>query len=313
MSAAVKEDFSYWKAQLAGQNPDLEDKLPRCGCYRYRGDPVLIRVQDGTMFAWIGRKGHQIRSIADASFAETTFSFFCRDAISSDLYDAVANRNEPWPEDIESLDDARSNFPSDPFEALMAELELIEMKITEFFKTPVEPGDDIRALQADKWKDRARKVRDELEAMRKAEAKAFDDGKKAVQTKFVPVIGRADGLKEAVNAGMLAYSLAKKRAVEAQEAAEREARAKAAAAMGETAPVEHAPVRGRSKVATGSTTVRTRKIAVITDLPTAAAFYAALPEPPQQFVAVIKQMAEQNLKTGVAVPGCELKTLEYVA
>lgn len=311
--AALKEDFSYWKAQLAGQNPELTDKLPRCGCYRYRGDPVLIRVVDGTMFAWIGRKGQQTRRLADASFAETTFSFFCRDAISSDLYDAVANKNQPWPEDIESLDDARSNFPTDPFEALIAELDLIELKIAEFFKTPVLAGDDVRALQADKWKERARELSGKIEDMRVAAKKPIDQQAKEIQKKFVPPRDRADALVTKVNTGMSVYSLAKKRAVEAQEAADRAARAKAAAAMGEAAPVEQAPVRGRSKVATGSTTVRTRKVAVINDLPAAAAFYAALAEPPVQFVTVVKQMAEQNLKTGVAVPGCELKTLEYVA
>jgi len=311
--SAVREDFSYWKAQLAGQNPELEDKLPRCGCYRYRGDPVLIRVVDGTMFAWIGRKGQQRRAVADAGFAETTFSFFCRDAISSDLYDAVANRNEPWPEEIESLDDARSNFPTDPFEALMAELELIELKITEFFKIAVVPGDDVRALQADKWKERARDLSGKIEEMRVAEKKPVDQQAKDIQRKFVPPRDRADALVTKVNNGLSAYSLAKKRAVEAQEAADREARAKAAAAMGEAAPVEQAPVRGRSKVATGSTTVRTRKVAVITDLPACAAFYAGWENPPIELVDLLKGFAKKNIEGGVAVPGAELRTLEYVA
>lgn len=310
---AVKEDFSYWKAQLAGQNPPLEDKLPRCGCYRYRGDPVLIRVTDGAMFAWIGRKGQQIRKPADASFAETTFSFFCRDAISSDLYDAVANRNEPWPDEIDSLEDARSNFPTDPFEALVAELDLIELKIKEFFKTPVEPGDDVRALQADKWKDRARELSGKIEDMRVAAKKPIDQQAKDIQKKFVPPRDRADGLVETVNVGLTPYQIAKKRKVEAELQAKREAEIKAAAAMGEPAPPPREEPRGRSRIATGGTTVRTRKVAVITDLKAAAAFYAGWENPDRDFVECIRKMAERNLKGGSEVPGAELKTIESVA
>ena len=118
----MTEDFTYYKAQLAGKNPPLEDKLPRVGFYRKSDDPVMIRVIDGVMKAWIGREPHRRVVTADDSFAETTFSFFCRNAIPMDVYYSVAEKGGLWPDDIESLD--RSNFPEDPYEALLAELEL---------------------------------------------------------------------------------------------------------------------------------------------------------------------------------------------
>lgn len=303
----MTEDFTYYKAQLAGKNPPLEDKLPRVGYYRKSDEPVMIRVINGVMWAWIGRKGAQRAVKADASFAETTFSFFCRQAITAEVYEAVANNGALWPDDIESFDEARSNFPTDPYEALLAELELLEMKIAEFFKTPVAPGDDVRALQADKWKTRAAKLAKDLEALREVEKRPFDEGKKAVQAKFVPHITKADNLKRSVAEGMRAYQLAKDDAEREARRLKREAEIAAAKAMDEPPPPEKQEARGRSTVATGTTTVVRRHVAVITDLAAVAAFYVGQPNPWPDLVEMLRKMAEKNLKGGVAVPGAELR------
>lgn len=309
----MSEDFTWWRAQLAGKNPELDDKLPRVGFYRKVDDPVMIRVVDRVMWAWIGRKGAQRAVKADDSFAETTFSFFCRNAITSEVYEAVANNAAPWPDDIESLDEQRSNFPTDPFEALIAELELLEMKISEFLKTPMTVGDEVRALQADKWKVRARKVEDAIETMREAKRKPLNEELKEIQRVFVAGRTRAESLVSKISAYVAPHVLAKKRKVEAEEAAARDAQIKAAQAMGEPAPPPAAPARGRSKVASGSTTVRTYKVPVITDIKAAAAFYAGLPNPPRPFVEVIEDMAERNIKGGIDVPGVHLETRERVS
>lgn len=311
MSAALKEDFSYWKAQLAGQNPDLTDKLPRCGCYRYRGDPVLIRVVDGTMFAWIGRKGQQTRRLADASFAETTFSFFCRDAITSDLYDAVANKNEPWPDAAPDIrGEIGDNLPSDPFERLVIELSTHEERITEFLKAPIANEDN--ATKAGLWSKKVDGIGKELDGMRDAEKRPHDEAAAAVQAKFKPKVDLAKGLAKKLKLHMEPWLLAKKRKAEAEERERQEAQRKAAESLEMPAP-EPAHTRAPSKVVTGGVSVRTRKVAVIHDLPAAAAFYAGWENPPQPLIDLIRQMAEKNLKGGVAVPGCELKTIESVA
>lgn len=311
MSAALKEDFSYWKAQLAGQHPELTDKLPRCGCYRYRGEPVLIRVVDGTMFAWIGRKDQQTRKVADASFAETTFSFFCRDAISSALYDAVANKNEPWPDAAPDVAaEMGHNLPSDPAERKFVELEAHAERVAEFLKTPISSEDD--AVKCGLWSKKIDGLGKDIDAVRDAEKRPHDEAAAAVQAKFKPKVDLAKTLAKQLKGHMEAWVLAKKRKAEAEEKARLEAGRKAAESLEMPAP-EPVQTRTPSKVVTGGISVRTRKVAVISDLPAAAAFYASMSEPPQQFVAIIKQMAEANLKGGVAVPGCELKTIESVA
>lgn len=302
----MTEDFSYWQGQLAGQNPPLPDLMPQPGCYRDRDDPVMIRVQGDEMFAWFGRKGQQKRVLADAGFAETRFSFFCRNAIPSKLYDEVTNHGAAWPDEIESLDEARSNFPSDPYQALLAELELLEMKIEQFFETPVAIGDHNRGSQADKWKCRAAKLYSDIEALRKIEAKPFDDGKAAVQAKFKPHLARANDLKTAATDGMSAYQFAKDDAERDAKRRAREAELEAAKAMDEPPPPEKA-TRGRSMVATGNTTVVRRKVGVITDLAVVAAFYIGQPNPWPDLVEMLRKMAEKNLKAGTAVPGAELR------
>lgn len=315
MSAALKEDFSYWKAQLAGQNPDLTDKLPRCGCYRYRGDPVLIRVVDGTMFAWIGRKGQQRRALADASFAETTFSFFCRDAISSDLYDAVANKNEPWPDSApdvasEMAAEMGHNLPSDPTERKFVELEMHAERVAEFLKTPITSEDE--AVKCGLWSKKIDGLGKDIDATRDAEKRPHDEAAAAVQAKFKPKVDLAKTLAKQLKSHMEAWVLAKKRKAEAEEKARQGATRKAAEGLDMPAP-ETIHTRAPSKVVTGGVSVRTRKKAVLTDIKACAAFYAGWEQPPRQLVDALTSLADANLKGGVDVPGAKLETIESVA
>lgn len=311
--AALKEDFTYYRAQLAGQNPELTDKLPRCGAYRYRGEPVQIRLNkdDGQLYAWIGRNGSRKRVLADAGFAETQFSFFCRDVIPFDLYEAVANRNEPWPDAAPDVAaEIGHNLPNDPTERKFVELEAHAERVAEFLKTPIASEDD--AVKCGLWSKKIDGLGKDIDAVRDAEKRPHDEAAAAVQAKFKPKVDLAKTLSKQLKSHMEAWLLAKKRKAEAEEKARQEATRKAAAGLEMPAP-EPVQTRAPSKVVTGGVSVRTRKVAVINDLAAAAAFYAGMSEPPQQFVSVIKQMAEQNLKTGVAVPGCELKTIESVA
>lgn len=313
--AALKEDFTYWKDQLAGKNPELTDKMPRCGCYRYRGEPVLIRVVDGEMYAWIGRKGQQTRKVADASFAETTFSFFCRDAISSDLYAAVANGNAPWPDaapDVasEMAAEMGHNLPSDPTERKFVELEAHAERVAEFVKTPIASEDE--AVKCGLWSKKIDGLGKDLDAVRDAEKRPHDEAAAAVQAKFKPKVDLAKTLAKQLKSHMEAWVIAKKRKAEAEERERQEAARRAAESLEMPAP-EPVQTRAPSKVVTGGVSVRTRKVAVITDIKACAAFYAGLENPPRELVKLLEEFAEKNLKAGSSVPGAELKTLESVA
>lgn len=309
--SAVREDFSYWKAQLAGQYPELTDKLPRCGCYRYRGDPVLIRVVDGTMFAWIGRKGEQRRVLADAGFAETTFSFFCREAISSDLYDKVANRNEPWPDAAPDVAaEMGHNLPSDPTERKLVELEAHAERVAEFLKTPIASEDE--AVKCGLWSKKIDGLGKDIDAVRDAEKRPHDEAAAAVQAKFKPKVDLAKTLARQLKDHMEPWVKAKKRKAEAEERERQEAARKAAEGLEMPAP-EPAQTRAPSKVVTGGVSVRARKDAEITDLAAVATFFAKRERPNDKLVALLHGLARTELAAGYDVPGARLVTIESVA
>jgi hypothetical protein len=308
---AMTEDFSWWRAQLAGKNPELTDKLPRVGFFRKVDDPVQIRVVDGVMWAWIGRKGAQRAVKADDSFAESTFSFFCRNAISSELYEAVTNQGAHWPETPPDVrGEIGGNLPSDPFERLSIELDAHKERIEAFINEPVTSEE--QAAKAGLWSGQVDGIGKELDTLRKAEKRPLDEAVKAVQAKFSPKVDLASTLARRLKDHMSAWVLAKKRKAEAEERERQEAARKAAESL-EMPSSEPTQTRAPSKVVTGGVTVRTFKVPVITDIKAAAAFYAGLPNPPRQFVEVIESMAEKNIKGGIDVPGVHLETRERVA
>jgi hypothetical protein len=74
--------------------------------------------------------------------------------------------------------------------------------------------------------DMARKARATADSARKAEAKPFDDGKAEVQARYKPMIARCDTVADAAKKALAPF-------LAAQEAAKREAEAKARAAAEE--------------------------------------------------------------------------------
>lgn len=304
----MSQHYAFWRAQMAGKPVDLEDKLPRCGFYRYKDEPIAIWIADGAMVAKVGNG--RIKP-ADATFAEQTFAWCCRNAISHELYTAVLS-GSPWPDappDVKA--EIGDNLPTDPFERLVIELETHEERILAFLETPI--ADEEAATKAGLWSGKVAGLGKELNAMRENEKRPHDEASKAVQAKFKPKVDKADGLARRLKDHMGAWLFAKKRKAEAEERERQEAARKAAASLEMPAPAEREIARQPSKVVTGGVSVRTRQVAVITDLPAAAAFYASMDNPFPDFVSLITRMAEKNLKGGTAVPGAELKTLETVA
>ncbi len=304
----MSDPYSFWRAQLAGKPVDLDDKLPRVGFYRHKDQPIAIWMKGDDMVAQVGTGRVQP---ADAGFAEQVFAWCCRSAISHELYTAVLG-GAPWPDSPPDIkEEIRANLPADPFERLIIELEAHDERIAEFIKTPI--ADEESATKAGLWSGKVAGLAKELDAMREARKRPHDEAAKAVQATFKPKVDKAAGLARTLKDHMGAWLLAKKRKAEAEAAAQQEAARKAAESLDMPAPVEREIARQPSKVVTGGVSVRTRQIVVITDLPAAAAFYAAMANPPPDFVAAVQRAAAANIKTGIEVPGTETRTLESVA
>lgn len=153
---------------------------------------------------------------------------------------------------------------------------------------------------------------------RKEAGKPFDDGKKAVQATWKPIIDKADAGAGACKSALTPYRAAKQRAKdEAAAAARKEAEERAEAArqalkeaddleakFAAEQQIEQAAklVAVANKIDRSATGLRTTWEAEITDRKAALLHYIA--RAPERFAALIQQMADEDARTTRApVPG----------
>lgn len=166
--------------------------------------------------------------------------------------------------------------------------------------------------------DDFRKAAKAADAARKEAAKPFDDGKKAVQATWTPIIGKAERGAIACKDALTPYRAAKQRAKDEaarQVREEAEARQKAAQDALRTADDLEAKFAAEqqleqaakltavaNKIDRSATGLRTFYEAEITDRKAALLHYLA--RAPERFEALIQQMADEDARTTRApVPG----------
>jgi hypothetical protein len=168
--------------------------------------------------------------------------------------------------------------------------------------------------------DDFRRVAKDTEASRKEAAKPFDDGKKAVQAAFKPVLDKAESGIAACKDALTPYRDAKRRAAEEaarklrEEAEERQRQAQAALhqsddlaarwAAEETLKAADKLAKEANRVDRAPTGLRTYYEAVITDRKAALLHYIA--RSPERFEALIQQLADEDARgTRAPVPGID--------
>lgn len=106
-------DWSFWRAQLAGEQPETTPGTPHPGFYLHRrrwtrynddpnrkpGDPrKKVTTQDVTVAIWEDNGWHMVigreEYYRDPDFIDETFSRCCRNAIEFDEYERLRNENE---------------------------------------------------------------------------------------------------------------------------------------------------------------------------------------------------------------------------
>lgn len=181
-----------------------------------------------------------------------------------------------------------------------------------------EVSNDEQEAAIDAIMDDFRQASADSDKARKAEAKPFDDGKKAVQAKWKPIIDKADRGVVACREALTPYRTEKQRAKD--EAARRareeaEAREKAAQeAMRQSDDLEARYAAEQefeaakkltavaNKIDRSATGLRTYWRAEITDRKAALLHY--LTRWPERFEALIQQMADEDARgTRAPVPG----------
>lgn len=181
-----------------------------------------------------------------------------------------------------------------------------------------EVSNDEQEAAIDAIMDDFRKASSDSDKARKDEAKPFDDGKKAVQAKWKPIIDKADRGVAACKEALTPYRTAKQRA---KDDAARKAREEAEAAQraaqealkaSDDLEAKFAAERqleqaqklaaDANKIDRAPTGLRTFYEAEITDRKAALLHYLA--RWPERFEALIQQMADEDARgTRAPVPG----------
>lgn len=156
--ANAADPYAYWNKALAlgnGRQLTREQSRtlstttePRCGFYRKRNKggadlPVAIWVEDGSFVA----KAGDVMVNAD-----DIWTWCCSWPISHELYLAVADRGEAWPDDVAAVTPAAGhNLPDDPHEAAKVEFEGEKEAAEGILRRPITTQDDAdRAAVASK-------------------------------------------------------------------------------------------------------------------------------------------------------------------
>lgn len=362
----MPDAYAFWRAQIAGQQPETRlPQQPEAGFYRMKRNDRKTReaikagekkgIQWEAVAIWRDDAGWQCerqfgRSPAHHDEICELFASICRNAVSEEIYRAVTERGEPWPEEVSERgpderltelygetdrEKAMKEAPAEighnsgdvaPFEIMRERVADVNAQIAGWLKEiGGKIGSDEQADKAANFSTLLAELEKEATGAHKAEKEPWLEGGRKIDAAWKPVIDLAAESKKRVKANIVTPWLVEKQR-RADEAAriERERiaaeRAKAeAAAKGEDAPapapvvsVEPQRVKAGNRDGKG-VSLRTVKTTEVTDLTALAAYLAGLGTPPTDFVEACKKVAAKMLAAGVDVPGARQVSQQVAA
>ncbi|MHB2165661.1 hypothetical protein [Alsobacter sp. R-9] len=310
----MSDTFAYWRNALCGSFGPVHENDPQPGYYRTRPGrdgrmlPVAIwKEADGT-----------VRAIRDGVDVDSSmvWTWCCRNPVAYETYVAVAEKGEPWPEDVPVVGVAEA-VSSTVVSAAVASPDGLALPGPghNSLGAAVDPALELKAtidglwLQASDWLGAIGTVSSQLEADRCAnfaerfssleksaeeertrEKKPVLEQGRAIDAKWKPVIGAADDAKRAMKKALEPYLLAETR------------RLQEAGGFGETADSVKAGTNGRRV-----SLRRTRRVSV-SDRNAFIAHYRrdARVWDDEAVQKVVLRLAEADLAAGRRVPGAEL-------
>jgi len=330
--------YAWWREARAGKKPTYTEAVPQCGFFapKISGNrtPVSIFESDGVLLAAIGWQG-------ETEEAQRIWMRCAGSPIDDDLYWQARDMGR-WP-DIDKLEPpkeevtsnvagaavpvAGDNRPPDDDDArdLADQIANAIKMLDEVLAEGVDKIDGPKADKIANSKDRLAQLSKEADKKRAAEKKPWDDGGKAVQLKWKPVIEKADGGYGRAQDALTAFQKAERarrereaadaaRKVEEARRAEDEARRKAEEA-GEPVPepkvIEEpapaAPVRSGGALSGKVTTLRTtRTYAVVEDWPK---LLEAVKDN-EEVREVVQRIADRAARGGNPLPGTRVEKEE---
>lgn len=307
-AASISESpWAYWQAVMAGKEMPVHEGQPQIGYYRTKGgkgrvpEPVAIFEHEGAIVAL------KSNNPVDAN---EVWTWVCTSPISYETYCAVAERGEKWPD----LDEAvaaqigHNNPPNDEAEMLREQVEAAKAGAAEYTKI----HDDEMAARAQSLRARLLELKATIEKAHKAAKEPHLKAGRDVDAKWLPVAREAEGAANGVRTALTAFENEKMRAArEAQQKAEAEARraAEAGRPVPVAPPVEAAPAAPIKGAYGKAASVRTIKVATVTDQD---ALYIALRDNPD-VKALLQKLAQKVVDAGATPPGVSIDEQRKVA
>lgn len=296
VTGGIADQFAAWGALLRGERPMLHSDDPASGYYRIRykrgveygpWEPVAIwRDNDGKL--WVLRAGREVA-------IDQVWPWCAKFPIRHEVYEAVAERGEPWPDASPAVMGHNASPPGDGIDEIRDRID----DLARDAERMIAAGGAQTKDAADHASDLAN-VLAELSAKadkaREAEKAPHLEAGRQVDAAWRPLITRATELKARLKAIVVTPFLARLEQ-------ERQAAAAAAIAAGKPAD-EAAPPKTTAGSMKRSTALRTHKRADIEDW---VALLTALKDHPD-IQAAAQKVADAAARTGVAMAGCKIVT-----
>ena len=287
--------WQWWRDQLAGAPPDLNESNPHAGFYRqsfkahYGARKTYLPVA-----YWPGENDNLNCRIGDQDVTpekvRDTWVNVGKHPVTEEAYRAVAERGEPWPDEHELVPMQGDNLPpeDDSYEGLR---DAIEPLAKEAFKRIEGPPivDQAEADRIANLADRLAELWKKTETARKEERRPHDEACKEIQKKWTPLQVAAESYRT------LKYKLLTPWLTKVSEEQKKEAEAAAAAGAPPTADTRRprAGTRGRAM------TLKSQKRAEITDYALCLDFFKDSPD----IKTCVQDLANRGVRSGIAVPG----------
>jgi nucleotide-binding universal stress UspA family protein len=302
MTDNQQDQYSFWRRRMAGEVVPIHDGDPQAGFYRLtskegQSQPVAYWfTRDGALRCRIGNRD------VEEQIANERWPWASKHPITHEVYKSVMDGN-PWPDQHEAVIRDRQNSAAAPddnsFEALQDRIEDLARDADALIKAGAAADQDA-ANRASDLANRLGELQKKADAARAEEKKPHDDAAKEVQTKWRPLLNRADIYRDIKLHVITPFLQAEARRQREAEEAARKAVQEAAAAG---APIPDAqPVRAAPKAGSAgrrSVALRSVKVVTITDRSALLAFFANS----ERITELLQDMAEKAVRAGAEVPG----------
>lgn len=295
-------EWQWWTDALNGVIGPMHEGEPQTGYYKVRRKgkdgfvPVAYWKDTGTG----AQRCHMDGEDFDEQRAVEIWPYASKNPVTQEAYSEKL-RSGKWPGESDAVirDNSAAAPDDDTYEALKDRIDDLAREADRVIDKGA-AKDQAQADQASDLANRLGELHKRADTARAAEKKPYDDEAKAVQAKWLPVLGAAEvykRLKAAVITPFLVAEEQKRRAAEAEARKAAEEAAKAGAPIPEPVAAKPAPKAGSG--GRRSVALRSVKVVTITDRAALLKFF----EGNEQITDLLQTLAQRAVAAGVSVPG----------